>query len=153
MKITLIHSMAAITLEDIQKFESQKNIKLPKQYQDFLLKYNGGVPDMGAFDYYDSDVERWNSNIITQFFGLNKTSDYPTGGIIIHGLRDNIFEGMLPIAITSTSDLICINVAGENAGDIHLWKHSYDITIRIADDFDSFINSLSFLEDPDDEEE
>jgi hypothetical protein len=151
MKINISHSLPAVTLEDIQKFESRNNIKLPKQYQEFLLNHNGGLPDRIAFDYYDYENGFWDGNNVIGFFGLSETKESLINGIIIQSLRDNIFDGMLPIARTSTADLICINVAGEDAGDIYIWKHSYDITIRIAEDFDSFIDSLFSPEDPESE--
>jgi len=34
-----------ITEGDIERFEKKRNIKLPQDYRDFILKFNGGVVD------------------------------------------------------------------------------------------------------------
>ena len=38
-----------VKIEDIEKFENKYNIKLPPDYQGFLLKHNGGMPIIRRF--------------------------------------------------------------------------------------------------------
>lgn len=60
---------------DIKKFEEFANTVLPINYTDFLLKFNGCIPEPYA-DTYKSDVELPGGSKITvhQFFSLSNAS-------------------------------------------------------------------------------
>ena len=47
----ILNSKSAISKDDIKKFEQIIEYKLPEDYTQFLLKYNGGVPEKTDFAY------------------------------------------------------------------------------------------------------
>lgn len=47
-----------IHLDDIVEFEKLNNVTLPKDYKDFLVKYNGGKPSPNIVPTVKSDVQR-----------------------------------------------------------------------------------------------
>ncbi len=142
-------------LEDdtLKKFEKKWHIKFPKEYRTFLLKYNGGRPDIPnvfSFDY----INYRDASDINGFFGINVPESYEYN----HHLKfiiDRIPKELFPIAFDSGGNKICIGVSGSREGKIYFWDHElehedpkeeyewYQNVFFIADSFHQFINNLT----------
>ncbi|WP_405130510.1 SMI1/KNR4 family protein [Paenibacillus sp. FSL H8-0317] len=61
-----------ITINEILEFEGQYVLRLPEQYINFLLKYNGGYPEASTFK-----IDRL-SNQVRQFLCERFVSGSPT---------------------------------------------------------------------------
>ena len=57
-----------INLQDIKEFENRCGIKLPSEYIDFLLKYNGGYPKASTFKISEEQGE----TVVNKFYGIGK---------------------------------------------------------------------------------
>lgn len=55
-----------ITINEINEFEGKYDLKLPEQYVDFLLKYNGGYPQESTFKISDEEGE----SVVNKFYGI-----------------------------------------------------------------------------------
>ncbi len=91
-----------VTESDISVLESQIGFSLPKDYRDFLLRYNGGRPIAGTFndnieiDYFYNLVTDNQELLLSEIF-----RDVPNYG---YGL---------PIAHTLAGDLLILSAEGE----------------------------------------
>ncbi|MFY2561720.1 SMI1/KNR4 family protein [Corallococcus terminator] len=130
--------------EEVQLFEAQHGIKLPRQFRDFLLVTNGRMPERDLFQI-DGFQENPHGRIHV-FFGLN---DPVESCNLDWNLR--VFEGripgwLLPIATTEGSDKICLATSGGDEGGIYYWDaHAPSGTnsaYLLADDFGTFVSSL-----------
>lgn len=138
------------SINDIRLLEQKSNVKLPQDYIEFLLQYNGG--DVELDDDCEVYVRYLKENIhVDVLFGLNTeyqnanidtwmsddmiTSDMPENTIII---GDSIEHGFIV--------LLC---AGEDAG-VYYWDHAYEFrcsndesnTYFIADTFTEFVKGI-----------
>ena len=138
------------SINNIRLLEQRYNLKLPQDYLEFLLKYNGGDVkldnDCGVYvrylkenihvdilygldtEYKNTDIDTWMSdNIIA--------NDMPENTIII---GDSIEHGFII--------LLC---SGEDAG-VYYWDHAYEFecsndelnTYFIADTFTEFVKGI-----------
>ena len=130
-----------LSLEQIWEF------KLPKNYREFFLKFNGGTPIQNNFSF----KEKNNGSIIHHFFGL-----FPIKYInILYYLemyKNRVPSNTFPIASDVCGNLILISVKNADRGKIYFWDHEmeadngetpdYSNLTLIADSFDEFINGL-----------
>ena len=55
-----------ITIQDVEKFEIEHNVKLPKEYLGFLLKFNGDYPQKSTFRISKNEGE----TLVNEFYGI-----------------------------------------------------------------------------------
>lgn len=143
----VLRSFNSITKEKIHEIQKTLGIEFPKDYKEFLLKYNGGVVEknkensfvlnsiqqeividvlFGIVDKKASDILYWNQQMKEDMLG----------GTLIIG--DDIIQGFIV--------MICY---GENKG-IYYWDDAYNFETSndesnmywIAEDFDAFLQLL-----------
>ena len=135
-----------INEETIKVIESFIQAKLPQEYRDFLLKYNGGVPNKGVFNL---------NNILSGlsfFYIINSLNNYSDFVGAYHLYKDRIPKGFIVVASDVGGNKILIGLDGENRNKIYFWDHEneveedeepyYDNMTLIADGFNLFLNSL-----------
>ena len=111
-------------LENFEKIE----FKLPKEYVEFLEKYNGGMPEANIVKMKGCEIE---SFFITTFFGVNLdiNNDILSQYDI---LNKRIPSKCLPIAYVEGGDIVCMNLNTKKYGYIYLWDH--DVELLYGDD-------------------
>lgn len=116
---TIQESTSGASEQGIGKFEASIGSKLPKEYREFLLKFNGGSPKNSVFDYrMDGSLH---GSTVKRLFGIGvKGYDLGENWRIY---SDRIPSGFLPIGIDSFGNLICIGLHGKNAGKLFFWNH------------------------------
>jgi hypothetical protein len=131
-------------LEQIWEFQ------LPKEYRIFLLKYNGGRPNLTFFNYKNTDDD---GSVIDCFFGIYKDDNNNLLKNIM-GVGDRYPSNSFPIADDVFGNRICIIVKGPDRGKIYFWDHEteadtdqgevadYSNMTLIADSFNEFIDGL-----------
>jgi SMI1 / KNR4 family (SUKH-1) len=148
------------SVQDIEKFETIINTKLPEDYKSFLLKYNGGRPiKEDCFKYVETinGKTRVTGSGIEWFMALY-------GGKFNNILKEyNLLKGripyeMIPIANGFCGNAICLCIRGANYGKVYYWDHEnenpeddnpwYENVYLIANSFTDFINSLHEYEEP-----
>lgn len=132
-----------ITINEIREFEDKYVLKLPEQYIDFLLKYNGGYPEASTFKISDEEGE----SLVNKFYGIGD----------MKGNLAKVFEvldgGELPKGFISiTSDLggneICIGISEKYYGIIYFWMHDMesdeemDNMFFLKNNFNDFFDDL-----------
>jgi hypothetical protein len=131
-----------ININDINEFELKCNIKLPEQYINFLLKFNGGYPQVSTFKISEEEGE----TVVNKFYGLGDMK----GNLakIFEVLDGELPEGFISIANDPGGNEICIGISDKYFGKIYLWIHDMesndemDNMFFIADSFDEFFNNL-----------
>ena len=107
------------TWEDVAEFERSYNVQFPPDYQEFLVKYNGGeTPDTGF--YFSS---RLNSNV-RYFYGIGNV-EYSIHNAVYSpdfDLPDMLEKGLFPIAEDSYGDTILMDIR-DNPGTVFFADH------------------------------
>lgn len=118
----------------INQFEKEI-VKIPRQYKDFLIKYNGGRTPETTFK-----INKVSSDLVC-FYGLGNTEEYYDYSKIItrSSFKEFIEEGYLIIGYNSFGDYILIGVNNENNGKIYFCYHDRPKKhIELAENFSTF---------------
>ncbi len=137
--------------EDIIKFEKEIKFKLPDDYKNFLLAFNGGVPK-DKYSYFELDeVEECIG--LQALYGLNVDTD-----LDLKEWFEEYEEDLLDDCIIIGHGLgfgFVVLVNSPEASGIYFWDHSFELdctsedanVYKISDSFNDFINSLKTPED------
>ena len=131
-----------ISLQDIKQFEQEYDVKLPKQYVDFLLKCNGGYPQESTFKI--SDVE--GESIVNKFYGIGDMKG--NLGKVFEVLEGEIPDGFVSIANDSGGNEILLGVNKKYQGKVYFWIHDLEPEYEmgnmfiLAENFVEFFNNL-----------
>lgn len=121
-----------LTTEELDYFEKQINIQLPKSYREIIKKYNGGIPEI---HYFRGGVVSFTSI---------KYGDY-TVEEAIKLLKDVIPQNSYPFADISGMTLV-ISLNQEDYGKIYCIDETGESEL-VSNSFDDFMAELS--DDPD----
>lgn len=151
LELTKLKSFRNTTFDEIVALEQQINIRLPKDYVEFLLRYNGGRPKKNSCDLIEVIDTIETTCGISWFYTLAEDYNY------------NLFENyqiflnrmpkeLIPIASDGCGNQICLAVQGDNYGKVYFWDHDWEHdegeepTYRniylIANSFTEFVNKL-----------
>lgn len=136
-----------LTREQVSALEHAIGIPLPKDYWDFLLRFNGGRPIPNSFPIRGFDLDNFGD--IQRFFGITEDRVAPDIRWFIKTFRGRIPHGLLPIAGDGSGNIICLSLSGSNMGAVYFWYHdaeqsppTYSNVYPIADSFTDFLNSI-----------
>ena len=132
----------------LEAIEQYLGFRMPNDYRNFLLEYNGDV-DLPPFFYFKKNDK--NGSMLDSFFGIKKhTNDNILMNIKLY--KNRIPTNCLPIANDAGSNLILLAVKNKDYGKVYFWDHNweaedgaipdYSNLTLIADSFDEFINNL-----------
>lgn len=153
--IKIIESKESTNIEEIRKFEKLIGAELPKDYVDFILRYNGGHPIADTYDLIEPINENETFSGIEWFYPFGE--QYKNNVIRYYSLfKDRLPNDFIRIASASCGNDICICVRGENYGKVYLWDHEneapegqepwYDNVYLIANSFTEFMDKLYEVE-------
>ena len=142
-----ISEFGAVPISDVKMLENRYDIKLPKDYFEFLCSIGGGVIGKSDNEIYVKSI----SDIVSVdvLFGIN--TQYKNANIEIW--TDKYFDEMpkdtLIIGDTLEHGFIVLLCSGENAG-VYYWDDTYFFacsndehnTFFMADTFTDFIKGL-----------
>lgn len=137
-----------LSLDKINELEQELGAKLPDDYIEFLIKYNGGVPIPNEF-HIAAHPE--GSGMVQVFFGVDREIESSCLSWNYHQYGDRISKNYLPIGCTDTNDLICMSLSPETRGEIVFWDASRDhegdaeTVYPIADSFSRFFETLTHI--------
>lgn len=145
---------SVVSEERIKWFEKTYRVQLPKEYKEFLNKYNGAKPitnilPIGKREYV---VERF-------LCLLNKPSEdeingwYDLTSVLIQldcrliDDEDLIGMNVIPIAALFAGDFVCLDYREDKNPSIVIWDHEESddfepVTEKIADNINEFFNML-----------
>lgn len=128
MKFT--NSKQKLTQKELEDFEKQYNLKLPKTYKEIILEYNGGYPEKRYFKDYRF-----------YFFPI-KYGDSPT----VERMIEVTPEDVLPKGFFNFGDscglMLCISLNEKDYGTIYYVDETgeYD---KVADSLEEVMEGLS----------
>jgi len=149
--VKILDAKNSLDSKVLDALEQSWAMKLPKDYRDFLLEYNGGSPDKTLFHFINYNNKR-DSSLINEFFGIYKSH--------VNNLLQNIKDigdryplDSFPIADDQFGNRICLIVKGKNRGKVYFWDHELEVEIKetdnpycnmffIANSFNDFLNML-----------
>jgi hypothetical protein len=136
-----------LSLERLESFEKFIQIKLPVDYREFLLQYNGGKPQPSGFWIHPYD----DGDSVYQFLGLH---DGPKGRSIDTCKGEELYgipRSLLPIGDDGLGNSICLGLSESTYGEIFFLDHdehpyhdpeSPDGIIKLSNSFTEFCDSL-----------
>lgn len=110
--------------EDINSFEKINNLLLPSEYRSFLLKNNGGIPEVHSI--LTSPDKGYVLNFFFGIFPSNMITDNSISWHMEIYLNRYPFEFMLPIASAGGGDLILLGIKGIYKSKIYYWNHEFE---------------------------
>lgn len=135
----------------LNNFEKEFQIRLPDEYRQFIIKYNGGYPEPDGFKF----MNKSKGSSVDRFLGL-VDDEYEDIRKYIQKYKDRIPTNLIPIAYDPGSNLVCISVSGEDFGSVYFWEHElefdegqkpdYSNVTIIANNFNEFLNGLYEVE-------
>lgn len=149
---SVIHPLP--TLDFIQEKERKWRLVLPDDFKDFIMQYNGGIPDKTSF------ICCQRGYTVTRFLCILKNPGAnPNGWYDISVVESQIGERLtsnedlmgveiLPIAALSGGDYLCLDFRNEKTfPEVCVWcyEESEDfspVTYKAADTFSAFLGQL-----------
>jgi hypothetical protein len=141
----------AVDESSVAAFESTIGFRLPPDYRDFLLKFNGGEPTTPVFHLPDTKGG-YTDSAIRYFFSISDKSTFS----LAHKYAiyvGRIPQGMLPIAADSGGNLVLLALVGVQSGKVFFWNHdieglvedpsSLDHLSQVANSFSELCEKLS----------
>lgn len=144
-KILEGNKFGRINIQDIKDFESSNNLKLPDDYKEFLIEYNGGKPFPNIEPTIKSDVQWIYGMVVEPYYAsLFKHLDTFAG---------RLPSWYFPIANDSGGNLYIMSLYEGNHGLIAFWDHEreaeqgesdqyFDNLSFVANSFTEFLNNL-----------
>ena len=142
MKAKITSNNDKISKNDIVLFENKWNLKIPKDYKNFLLKFNGGE----AYPEYFPEKKETTHRLL-YFLDLNEMESYYEREFEL------IPENFIVIGIIDGNDWLFISTKLNTLGKIYLGDSNTcrgaeeDDLEFISDSFTNFLNI--FVEEPD----
>ena len=143
-------SKGKISEEIIAKYEQKWDVKLPSEYKEFLLKYNGGYPSPDAFAIKEIEDESTVDRFLSIDAGPHSNLDK-----YVNTYSGRIPKDLFPIAHDPGGNLICIGIKGKNIRKIFFWDHEFEVdegepdysnVHLIADNLSHFLDELYELD-------
>lgn len=136
-----IQSLGKADLNDIRRFEFQNEIKLPNDYVEFLLNYNGGILD--ATDENSFFIEDLGECVnIDVLFGIN-TKEVELGvELWLNDYRNDMPRNTIILGTSYQHGFIILICAGDDSG-VYYWDHAFEFSQSNDDEntyfmFDTF---------------
>ena len=159
-KFSIDSNNRPLSKDEVKNLELWFGEKIPKDYQDFLLSFNGGVPKESYFIWQLRGHKLW-VNKLYPFIDIN--SDEKLLGSICwaHQIFGNFVpQKYLIIGTAVRDDLLMINLNKKDNGSVWMkfWDevnkssdeymelHPDEAVYRLADTFTDFMNSLTAYE-------
>ncbi|WP_121612649.1 SMI1/KNR4 family protein [Mesobacillus foraminis] len=133
-----------LSLEQIEKFETENNIKLTELYKSFLLKWNGGKVTPNLFNISDKQGK----SVLNVFYGIGDMYDNLTDFIDI--MDERLPLGFIPIGDDPSGNVICLGTKDPYYEKIYFWDHEQEPEnpddmsnmYFLANDIDEFLDKL-----------
>jgi hypothetical protein len=118
--VRIHNSLQPICETEIRQVEERLGIRLPHDYENFLLLHNGGQPDPQMFSIQGCGQD--DHATASFFFGIggDENIDLEANRRIYQG---RVPSDILPIASDPGGNLLCISVSGKNDGKLYFWTH------------------------------
>ena len=134
-----------LPLIELEDFELVNEIKLPDDYRNFLLEFNGGVPSPNLSPRPDT--------VVSYIFGMHNGQYYASLYKHIDMFNNRLPFGTFPIASDPFGNLFIMSVDPGGHGHIYFWDHEGEPEVQdghytencsfVAYSFTEFLNNLA----------
>jgi hypothetical protein len=129
--------------------ESRFGSRLPEDYREFLLAFNGGKPVPACFQF-TSKSGRTSDSVVNWFLSLSH-EEMLNIEAVLGWLDSRIPPDVVPIAIDPFGNFILLGLRGDVRGKVYFWDHDREPERQpdwsnidlIADSFDGFLRALT----------
>lgn len=149
MSVTIHESEAPATERQLAEVEKKIGRRLPPDYRAFLLEHNGGYPEPDGFPI--PGLGAGADGMVDRFLAVYE-GDEDNLLEYVETYRGRVPEGFLPVAHDPGGNLICLALAGAEAGRVFFWDHEEEAeegepptrenVYEIAASFTEFLNGL-----------
>jgi hypothetical protein len=145
MKIIKAGSETGANEREIEELERRVRSRLPADYRQFMIEFNGGEPQPRAFEGPDGE-----GSAVRFFFTLDPRSSHYWIHQKLDVYQDRIPPGLLPIASDSFGNLVLLDLGAKDYGVVYFWDHEnesddepwWDNISPIAQSFSRFVDEL-----------
>jgi hypothetical protein len=143
-----IEKLGAAKMENVRAFEKKHDLRLPNDYINFLLKYNGGIVEK------DQNCQVLVKSLkglihVDVLYGIGTTHENANIDTWMDMFRDDMLGGAVIIGDSIEHGFLVLMCTGDDAG-ICYWDHSYEFTSSndesnmyyITDTFTNFVKNL-----------
>ncbi|WP_146549794.1 SMI1/KNR4 family protein [Rummeliibacillus suwonensis] len=133
-----------LSLEQIEKFEIENNVKLTELYKSFLLKWNGGkvIPNLFMIS------NEQGPSVLNVFYGIGDMYDNLTDFIDI--MDERLPLGFIPIGDDPSGNVVCLGTKDPYYDKIYFWNHEQETEEPddmsnmhfLANNIDEFLDNL-----------
>ena len=134
-----------ISQEALSDFERHLSARLPEDYKQFLLAYNGGYPAREVFEY-DGDK----SFVVQRFYPI--ASDDAFHVRFFSDANGEPVTDLLEIGMSSFGDRLCLGLGTVHFGSVWWHDHEHDPDddphdglTNLAPTFEQFVRGLTAL--------
>lgn len=150
---TIVYPLPGVEL--LEKREKKWRLSLPKDYKDFILKYNGSIPDTKSFTCNNRSYAISRFLCILENTKEDKYGWYDIGvvesqvGERLTDKEDLIGVEVLPIAELFAGDYLCLDFRKDKLNpSVCVWNHEESgdfepVTYWVAGSFEDFTKLLS----------
>ena len=134
-----------LSLLELNEFEQVNGKKLPQDYRDFLLEFNGGMPNPNSNVKLD--------RVVLYILGMHNGDYYASLYKHIDMFAGRLPFSTFPIATDPFGNLYLMSLHSENYGQIFFWDHEgepenqdghyVDNCSFVAYSFTQFLNELT----------
>lgn len=125
-KINDSNRFGSLNSDNLDKFESNHSLTLPKEYRTFLLTHNGGAPEPSNVKIIESDVQ-W-------IYGIHNGENWASLEQHIKTYENRLPSKTLPIANDSCGNIYLLSLRNDSFGEIWFWDHENE-SDEIADEY------------------
>jgi hypothetical protein len=129
MIVKLMESKPA-KIEEIKETERQLGCVFPQDYHEFLLKYNGSVPESNVF----------RNDLIVSVDSFIPVAEIGPISMEIEGFPFDAF----PIAEVPSGNFVYLR---KNSFDVFFWDHEIEKEKKLASSFTEFLEGLRVFDD------
>jgi hypothetical protein len=132
----------ALAIENVEREFSRR---LPDDYKQFLLEFNGGKPETNEFDVPATKT----GSGVNFVYGILATG---RDGDLVHEqrlLKDRLPSGVIAIADAEGGNRVCLSLRNEDFGTVFFWDHELESEedkaaglAQVAVSFDGFFAQL-----------
>ena len=149
LTLTRIDNAPKVSEEIVQKFEKNIELKLPADYRQFLLDYNGAFPSPDCFIFSEAGHET--ASDVFCFLAIADERPWLSTEWNMETYSHRLPKSTIPIARDSSANLWLLQITESSAGGVYFWDPgSYDTFDesalenwpKVADSFQDFQNQI-----------
>jgi hypothetical protein len=122
MQIAPKNYYGGITEEHVIHFEQRIGARLPEEYRQFLIRYNGGWFEKRHVLFFNHFAEKNQFADLNVLHGISSENNKLMGtGMVLVSRSNRQPPQVIVIGNNSGTGLFCLAVRGENYGKIYFW--------------------------------